>query len=269
MWPFKRRQAEIYVPPARDPSAGAALSVLRTVPGPSPWYLDGVIIGGTASKLRWQGAGDEHPFAGKSLLVDGSGAVHAVADFHCYVQTRGRQMLVWYVEDSEAGSNLRLRLFDVGSLSVISKWSELLTALGPANRFHVASGEVATAVLPTSMSDGQHTVALPAMFGSFGELLILVPSTADGRKQNHFDAMHAGLWILNTTTGDLRIVPQDWFNDGAYDFGYQWITRIARLSESTALVGEGIRLGVFELDPTGRQIAKWLVTDTFYQPERQ
>jgi len=38
---------------------------------------------------------------------------------------------------------------------------------------------------------------------------------------------------------------------------------------SGEIVGEGIRLGVFRLDSSCRQIAEWLVTDIFHHPERE
>lgn len=75
--------------------------------------------------------------------------------------------------------------------------------------------------------------------------------------------------MLDTASGATRVAPQDWFNQGPYDFGYQWITRMARLPDVGEIVGEGIRLGVFRLDSPCRQIAECLVTDTFYHPERE
>ena len=43
---------------------------------------------------------------------------------------------------------------------------------------------------------------------------------------------------------------------------------MARLPESGDIVGEGIRMGVFRLDSSKRNIAAWLVEDTFYHPEQ-
>jgi hypothetical protein len=89
---------------------------------------------------------------------------------------------------------------------------------------------------------------------------------AEPGRENHFDTMHLRLWQLDTDSGLLTIIPQDWFNEGAYDLGYQWVTRVARLPGSGDIVGEGIRLGLFRLDPSGRQLAEWLAEDVFYQP---
>ncbi|MBI5301277.1 MAG: hypothetical protein HY868_04000 [Chloroflexi bacterium] len=51
----------------------------------------------------------------------------------------------------------------------------------------------------------------------------------------------------------VEVYPQDWFNKGDYDFGYQWITRVAR-DEDGKIIGDGIRLDRFRLDASGRNI---------------
>ena len=57
-----------------------------------------------------------------------------------------------------------------------------------------------------------------------------------------------------------------WFNNGKYDFSYQWITRVARDPQTQRIFGEGIRLGMFQLDKTGRTVEKWLSSNPFYGP---
>ena len=270
MWPFKRRKVNIYVPPPRSPAAPAALAALGEVPGPSPWYLDNTAIQSAAGRLRWQSAGDGPSFAGKSVLVNTGGGAVAMSDFHCYVSpVRKRQLLVWYVEERADGADVRLRLFDVDALRPIGDLPTIAAQLGPAARFHAVAGELDTSAVSTTLADGLHRIAIPTVLQDLGELLILAHSTADGRRQKHCDQRHLRLWVLDTASGTLDITPQDWFNQGPYDFGYQWVTRMARLPGSDDIVGEGIRLGVFRLDPTRRHVAEWLVADTFYHPERE
>jgi hypothetical protein len=62
----------------------------------------------------------------------------------------------------------------------------------------------------------------------------------------------------------VEVLPQDWFNQGNYDFGYQWIIRVARRTDGT-IVGDGIRLGSFELDETNRRVKNWVTRDPFYR----
>lgn len=137
-----------------------------------------------------------------------------------------------------------------------------------SRRLFTLAQPIAAMEISTNLSDGSHVVAVPERLRGLGELLLLAPSTAQGRTQNHYREMHATRWILDTGTGALEVVPQDWFNEGSYDVGYQLITRAARLLDTGEIVGEGIRLGVFVLDSSHRQIAEWLVTDIFYHPER-
>jgi hypothetical protein len=205
--------------------------------------------------------------------VTARGDVVALANSQCYVSLLGGgRLLVWYAEEEGEGvllrRSMRFRVFDVERLLPLSDVEGSLARLGQNSRFYATSGELASIALSTALGDGTHHLKLPKELSCSGELLVLVHSTADGRRENHYDTMHLRLWILDAERGRLEIVPQDWFNEGAYDFGYQWVTRMARLPESGDIVGEGIRLGVFRLNPSKRRIAAWLVEDTFYHPER-
>lgn len=274
MWPFKRPTAQAYVPPPRSPRAPAALAALRRVPGPSPWYLErsGTEMRCASGELRWHSAGNTPPAAGKSVLQTAGGETIAVTDFQCYVQPlAGHRVLVWYGEETGEGAALRhamrFRIFDCDQLRPIRDRPAAYAHLGKESRFYAEAEELATVALSTALEDGVHSLTLPDALRGAGELLVLAHSTAGGRRENHFDTMHLRLWILDTAAGRLEVIPQDWFNSGSYDFGYQWVTRMAWLGGTSAIVGEGIRLGVFRLDASRRQIAEWLVEDIFYQPE--
>ena len=274
MWPFKRPKPKIYTPPPRSPEAPAALAALRKVPGPSPWYLDGTSLSCGRGTLQWRSAGDGSPGAGKSWLIDEEGQAVAVADFHCYVRPlTDCRVLVWYDEEYGEGPSLRrdlrFRVFDTDALRPVPDLATAYARLGPGNRFFATHGQMTNFALSTALDDGIHSVDVPAELREAGELLILTHSTADGRRENHFDEMHLRLWLLDPAQGRLEIVPQDWFNDGAYDFGYQWVTRAARLPESGEIVGEGIRLGVYRLDGSKRNVAEWLIEDILYHPKRE
>jgi hypothetical protein len=58
--------------------------------------------------------------------------------------------------------------------------------------------------------------------------------------------------LLNPGSGTLRLYPQDWFNDGRVDLGYQWVTRVARDPETGRIHGDGIRIDPFSLDDSMR-----------------
>ena len=71
-------------------------------------------------------------------------------------------------------------------------------------------------------------------------------------------AKEVQLWCLQPRDGVLDMLPQDWFNAGDFDRGYQWPTRAARDDKTRRIVGDGIRIEPFVLDESGRRIAAWL-----------
>ena len=58
--------------------------------------------------------------------------------------------------------------------------------------------------------------------------------------------------------------PVDWFNTEEWDMDYQWISRIAIDPKTKKFVGEGIRIGIFQLDKTGKKLDKWIFREDFY-----
>jgi hypothetical protein len=58
--------------------------------------------------------------------------------------------------------------------------------------------------------------------------------------------------LLNPGSGTLRLYPQDWFNVGRVDLGYQWVTRAARDPKTGRIHGDGIRIDPFILDDSMR-----------------
>jgi hypothetical protein len=100
--------------------------------------------------------------------------------------------------------------------------------------------------IPARSSSGTVSSASVDALRECNELLFFVH--ADGTR----------LWELQPKIGKLEVSPQDWFNAGDFDRGYQWCTRAARDGVSGAIVGEGLRIGTFVLDGTGRKISKWL-----------
>lgn len=96
---------------------------------------------------------------------------------------------------------------------------------------------------------GEDIIAVfPTELQAIEELLILCDSSGVNRPE----AMNVGLALLvaRPKQGIFRIYPQDWFNFADLDFGYQWVTRIARDPHTGRVFGEGFRIDPFELDDT-------------------
>jgi hypothetical protein len=61
------------------------------------------------------------------------------------------------------------------------------------------------------------------------------------------------LLVAKPRTGIYELYPQDWFNSAGLDYGYQWVTRVARDPKSGRIHGEGFRIRPFVLDDTLRR----------------
>jgi hypothetical protein len=63
------------------------------------------------------------------------------------------------------------------------------------------------------------------------------------------------LLLARPAQSTFRLYPQDWFNQGEYDYGFEWVTRVRRDAASGKVRGDGIRLLPFTLDDTLRNLA--------------
>jgi hypothetical protein len=110
--------------------------------------------------------------------------------------------------------------------------------------------------IPTDVDEGTHAIAPPAAFDNLPEVLVLADYGSE--KSDHFDKMYRAIFACDFKARQVTVLPQRWFNEGRYDFGYQWITRVQREPVTGRIVGEGIRLGYFRLDASGTQLAAWV-----------
>src|SRR5262249_39422467 len=89
---------------------------------------------------------------------------------------------------------------------------------------YTTGGEVGHFVISTNLAPGTHKVSFPAPFKDINELLILAQSTAASGKFGS----NLCLFIVGPASNTVEVVPQDWFNEGPFDYDYQFITRVAR-----------------------------------------
>ena len=277
LWPRRKPKMRNYVPPPPSPEATLAQEALEKAPGPSPWYLvregNQLKVEGDKGQYRWDSAPERPESSGKTFLRDPAERIVAVAGFYCWACSIPGDLLVMWTQQGRDGGpaskhQLVIRAFRLSELAPFKDNEEAVRSLAANEGFMLRSPPVAELVISTSLPDGTNAVSVPPILRGLGEVLFPVHSTANERRSNFFDQMHLRLWILDTATGALEIVPQDWFNSGPYDFGYQWVTRYARALDGTTIYGEGIRLGIFKLDSTHRLVDSWLAQDMFYHPER-
>ena len=223
------------------------------VPGPSPWYLrSGAEI---ISGFRWRPAGDKSLSSGKTLLLGSNGPV-AVLNFYNYVMALdSSSLLIWHQAWSESGVTEPVRLLLVHPARLTPLPSDLDRVYETMNEHRTAiqlGGQpTAEICLSTTNCADERQANFPVQLRSVEELLILCHSSgiATGAAGERGDS---ALLVAHPPTSAYRLYPQDWFNSGGRDYGYEWITCVVRDLSTGRVHGEGIRIAPFVLDDSLR-----------------
>jgi hypothetical protein len=156
---------------------------------------------------------------------------------------------VWCPE----GRNLRFVAFDPDALKAfdfqeIAGWFK-----SSSERMYASTAPTAEFFLPATMGTGTHEFKFPEEFQGLTEMLAVtaLPSTAA-------DEASAAVFVLYPHAGLVEVLPQKWFTPRKFDLGYQWITRVARDPGSHRIIGDGIRMGSFELTDDGTELKRWI-----------
>ncbi len=241
-----------------------------TAPGPSPWYLAAPSAAPTTAAGGWTWARREEPESGGfSTLLTPDGEPVLRIDSHCYVcPLPDDRLLAWHVSDGHASDTAAAPhvTFVVLELNALVS----LRGIGVVGRDVDAfrrwlwfdGGSPVSFSFRTDVGEGTHTLAPPVEFRALPELLVLADYGSE--RSNGFDRMYRAIFAFDFSAGCVSVLPQRWFNEGKYDFSYEWITRVQREPATGRIVGEGIRLGNFRLDASGTQVEAWL--DESFQP---
>jgi len=235
-------------------------SPIRLAIGPSPWGFRNrsVTVAGLNYQFRETVPGDSK-LSGLTSIQDSNGETLLILDFYDYVRILDDGHVLLWRESTEAGS--RRIIFDsflLASLKIVSDPIRIA--------FDIREKKLGAAPLPSSdhwefcslLEPGRHRFSIPHDWSRFEETLVLADHL-----ETTVNTPARAIFAFDWNSHLVQVFPQDWFNSGDYDFGYQWITRAWRRSDG-AIMGEGIRLGSFELDRTNRQVKTWLVRNPFY-----
>lgn len=246
-----------------------------TVPGPSPWYLRAPSASFETARGRWTWHFPERPgLAGVSCLLTPESKPVLLLDFGCYVlPLANERVLVWYESGRESEpavapariTMIMLQLDDLQPYPDSDTAAEEMRA--SRRRAAFRGGTSIVFEVSTDVRKGTHPMSPPPSFRELGEILVLADFGPVA--SNHLDKMARAIFALDFQAGRLSVLPQRWFNNGKYDFSYQWITRVQREEATGYIVGEGVRLGNFRLDRSGTRIREWLHEDAFYHPARE
>jgi hypothetical protein len=120
-------------------------------------------------------------------------------------------------------------------------------------------GNTVTLVKPMSefsiagdLPSGLNAFECPDIFREAADLLIV----ANHRSLE--DGTITALYNICFKNQTVESYPQKWFTADEFDIGYQWITRVTRHPQSGRIVGDGIRIGAFELTENGCDLERWL-----------
>jgi hypothetical protein len=201
----------------------------------------------------WKSAGGGD-LSGKTILRAPDGRAVLVVGFNCYVQPVGMDLLIWHADEPDRLGSLSRRLLtllllDMSAVKPLkvrrAVRQELAVVFDGAPR---AISEISLALPP-----GIHAWEPPGPLRTIPELVMLGNSSFAVPERGCDSLVNICLYIASPSQRTVEVVPQEWFNRGSYDFGYQWPSRVARHPETGELVGEGVRLGRFVLNSSGTE----------------
>jgi len=248
-------------PPKKKPPALMAVEhpiehkntsgMLRLSVGPSPWAWTNRshIMGG--KRYRFRELDQTGNLAGITTVLDELNNVILLLDFQCYARflDSGR-VLLWWEDGEKDAKQITFTDFNFSDLSPITNPVESARQMRSNKSKSFGLDASKSKSFACFLDAGEHPIDSPSAWAEFEETLVLADHAPGS---NGYDIMHRAIFVFDWIGKKITVIPQDWFNNGKYDFGYQWITRVAR-KESGVITGEGVRLGFFELDGTGRNI---------------
>jgi hypothetical protein len=150
-----------------------------------------------------------------------------------------------------------VRLLNVSHLRRLADLDEWLAKKpSPVEpHFFIAPEFYASVEISTAYQPGKHVLSIPSPFDRVPEFFVVAenPTLAKAVGTAAFC-----IYAVNPVARQIEVFPQDWFNDGTFDYGYQWITCATRDPATHRLLVSGIRIDKFILDETGRRIEQRL-----------
>lgn len=234
------------------------LSLLQNSTGPSPWYWNAfpAVQSKSGEKYVWTFHGEQGDLAylvTLGLESEPNRPRLALNTFCVPFAIAPNRLGIWCPEPGA----LRLMCFDpdqlVGfSFNVIVGWfkqsgEKVYSATEPLSEFE----------LSTRLPEGTHKIDVPEEFRSLDELLLTASRAAKTRE----DAA-ASIFVLYPQAELVQVLPQRWFTANKYEVGRQWIARLVRDPETQRILGDGVRMGSFQLSENGEDIEEWMETSS-------
>lgn len=219
-------------------------ALIRTAVGPAPWYWETfppLLAEGV--EYRWGSGEDSYV-----VVLERACEPHPVLALGFYARPladSASQLLVWRPERGA----LRVSVFDVCRLAPLEKdeWPAEQPR-GAERRVVSHTPPVEEIPIPERLAGGRHE-GYRSRTIDLGEILLL----ADGPRASR---AAASIYVWQPQTGQLEVLPQEWFTAERFDLGYEWITRVIRDPRTGRFAGDGIRIPDFLLAEDGCTLAE-------------
>ena len=231
--------------------------ILSDVRGPSPWFLKDKSASIKTSKgiYTWEECDKAEETSGIMYLVNPEKNVVLILDMYFYIKPiESGKVLVWNVEpDALKVQTINFYMFDLSQMKHIPEGKEYSRNMRPdKKRIAFTNGLISECSFSTQFVDGNNDIHTPEEFRMVGEILVIANNIQEMGKP------HSCIFAFYFRNSNVNVLPQDWFNNGNYDYGYQWICRVARIPKNQQIIGEGVRLGYFLLNDEANEISEWL-----------
>jgi len=208
--------------------------LLERAPGPSPWWCRHPIQS-ALGPLRWKPI--EKPPV--NLLVDVDDHPRLALPMYVWFQPLDDgKMLLWRRQTvpPTANASIVVQLISLDQLRRIQDLNDWLDKSPKPDQPHFSTAPqfVAEFEFYTVLDAGKHSLILPAGFEHVPEFFVI----ADNPTLPALPGLASCcVYAINPIQQSVDVLPQDWFNEGGLDYGYQWITCIVRDPATGRLAG--------------------------------
>ena len=228
--------------------------IIQKAVGPAPWYWKTFpeITGASGQRFEWRFHGNDGELAYLvTLALEHEPDTPRLAlNTYCRPFTTASGKLgIWCPEPNET----RIVCFDPDQLAAFP-FTEIAGWFKPSNeRMYATTPPLNDLEIPNGLWAGTQKIEIPEPFRDLDELLLISSYPAAAQTDPA-----TAIFVLYPRAGLVEVLPQRWFTAEKYDIGYEWISRVARDSVTHRIVGEAVRVGTFELNDDGTDIATWI-----------
>lgn len=243
-----------------EPDA-SKIATIKAAVGPSPWYWQTFPKMTTESGITYEWTYHQYDPAAERQRSDAFLVTLAVSGrperpilvlgSYCRPFVIGPDTLgLWY--PFQGLLNVRcLRLPELDSFDL----SDTAATFKKSRQHFFISGSVAAkAWIDAGLAAGRHELETPDVLAHLAETLMIADNPFMASEEDPVCSIFAVRWADRS----VFVFPQYWMPLKKVDVGYVWVTRVARNPKNGRFVGDGIRMGSFELTDDGCHLERWL-----------